>query len=238
MHLPLKFLPRVSQQVAELIGGGVLIGMGIVFLMNYLPDSSPAPNESFGAWLAAHRGLFPFLALSTGIILGGLYWLTVAVINIAGGSPFAYIVVDRFGITHRSFWSERRYAWKNLGPVSAYHAPVWQARRGQRRYWIIADTVGDAEDAGGGGILSSLFFGRPIASLRIPAATYVANGFLSTSLGLAAGDAAGWLETLRQIARNDLLDREAIPPLPDCFRQPIALDDAVADRERAAPTRM
>jgi len=62
--------------------------------------------------------------------------------------------------------------------------------------------------------------------LRIPANVYLGGGMLIGSLELSTGDAARWLEDLRQRARNGGLDGADIPPPPDTFRPPIEIEEA------------
>ncbi|HVY98771.1 MAG TPA: hypothetical protein VHA35_04675 [Dongiaceae bacterium] len=214
MHLPLKFLPRKSQQLAELVGALIMIGFGIVFFSQYASPEDLQRYGGFGAWLRANTVEIPFLLGSIALLLAALGWLAVAVINLAGGSPFDYLIVDRTGITYRTFWRESRFAWDELGPFQAVRVSAWQGRGSQRRHWIVAD---GAEGA-----------------LRIPSSTYLRGAYLAGSLDLSSGDAAGWLEELRQLARIGRLETEDLPPPPAVFRPPIAID-TTAQTAQAAP---
>lgn len=232
MRLPLKFLPRMSQLVADVVGAGVMLGIGLEFFSNYAAPSDFARQGGFTAWLHADALQIPFLLGSIVLLLLGLAWFTVAVINLVSGSPFNYLVVDRFGITYRNFWRENRYSWKDLGPVRALNVSSWQGRSSQRRHWIIADTLGT--EAGGG---HGPFWFNPEGTLRIPAAVYLGGGILIGTLDLATNDAAGWLEELRQLARTDRLDPEDVSPPPSAFRAPVAVDTAASDAHAAPPER-
>jgi hypothetical protein len=215
MRLPLKFLPRKSQQLAELVGALILIGFGIAFFAQYAAPDDLARYPGFGAWLHDNVVTIPFLLGSIALLLAALGWCAVAVINLVSGSPFNYLIVDPAGITYRNFWRESRFLWPELGPFQAIRVSSWQGRSSQRRHWVVAETAGRA--------------------LRIPAAAYLRGAFLGT-LDLSANDAAGWLEELRQLARIGRLQTEELPPPPDAFRAPIEIDSAGPDAH-AAPSR-
>jgi hypothetical protein len=217
MRLPLKFLPRISQLVADVIGGVILLGFGLVFFSQYASPSDLERYHGFGEWLHANPLDLPFLLSSVALLLLGLGWLAVTVMNLVSGSPFNYLIVDRAGITYRNFWRENHYPWKSLGPVQSLKLSSWQGRSSQRRHWIAADASG-AETVGVGP-----FWANPTDTLRIPASVYLGGGFLIGTLDLATDDAAGWLEELRQLARNGHLEAEDIPPPPANFRTPIAI---------------
>ncbi|HVM85888.1 MAG TPA: hypothetical protein VMW18_18485 [Candidatus Binatia bacterium] len=218
MRLPLKFLPRRSNQIAEVVGSLIVIGFSLVMLNNYLPQSA-ATNEvgSFGAWLHGDARGLPFLGLSILLFLAALGWLTVALINLFSGSPFRYFIVDRQGISHRTFWHDRRYSWRDLDPIQSYVRPFWRSRGNEQRYWIV----------------EGLPPYRAGAGLRIRATDYLGSGWLSGTMALSTDEAANWLESLRQLARQDRLEPDDIPPPPEAFRAPIELERGV-DSVRAA----
>ncbi len=218
MRLPLKFRPLTRQLVADVIGAAVMIGFGLVFFGNYASPEGLRRYASLGAWLEANRIELPFMLGSIVLLLSGLGWFTVALINLVADSPFNHLIVDRQGITYRNFWRENRYSWKDLGPVHSFRTSAWQGRSSQRRCWIVADTLGT--EAGGG---SHAFWSNPAGSLRIPATVYLGGGWLVGGGELAAHDAAGWLEELRQLARSDRLEADDVPPPPAGFRPPIEI---------------
>jgi hypothetical protein len=224
MRLPLKFLPRQSQQLVDVIGAAVILVFGLSLVIDYLPTGSPAAGRNFVDWLGG-AGALPFLAISILCFLFALAWSAVALVNLFGGSPFEHLIVDRFGLTHRTFWREKRYSWKELEPIGALEIGLLRARSTQRRHWIV-------EQGTRGG-------------LRIAAADYLGS-FWRGGLGLATGEAANWLENLRQLARADQLDPDDIPPPPAAFRPPIEIvyagedddvprEDPVAAALRARP---
>lgn len=229
MRLPLKFLPRMGQLVGDVIGSAMILGIGVLFFSDYASPSDFDRYGGLGPWLRANPLQVPFLLASIALLLFGLAWVTVAVINLVSGSPFNYLIVDRQGVTYRNFWRENRYSWKDLGRVQALNLSSWQGRSSQRRHWIIADTLGT--EAGGG---NRPFWSNPEGTLRIPAALYLGGGMLIGSLDLSTNDAAGWLEELRQLARNDRLDGE-IPAPPSAFRPPVGIDTGTADGQAAPP---
>jgi hypothetical protein len=216
MRLPLKFLPRKSQLILDVIGSLILLGFGGDFFSQYAAPSNFARYDGFRDWLRANPLDFPFMLCSIALLLIGLAWFTVAIINLASNSPFNYLIVDRVGITYRNFWRENRYAWKNLGPIEALLLSAWQGRSSQRRHWIVADAT-DAEFTGGFGP----FWSNPPDTLRIPASVYLGGGMLIGTLDLATNDAAAWLEEVRRLARDGKLDGDELPPPPSCFRAPI-----------------
>jgi hypothetical protein len=221
MRLPLKFRPRLSQLIMEVAGAAVMTGIGGYYLYNFAPPAELHQYPNFFAWVKSAPLKLPFLLMATVFFLSALAWLTVALINLLGGSPFNYIVVDRQGISYRNFWGDKRFSWKDLGPIRPLQFSVWRARGQQLRFWITADTLG-AEEArrsfdwwrwgGSSGV-----------NLRIPAATYLSGGWLVGSLALATDSAAGWLEELRQAAKIDRLEAEISDP-PYNFRSPIELE--------------
>lgn len=223
MRLPLKFKPRKSQLIADLAGAAVMFIVGLAFFSNYASPGDLGHYPSFVDWLRANAIQVPFMLGSIGLLLFGLAWLVVAAINLFGDSPFNYLLLDRQGLTHRNFWGESRYSWKDLGRIEPLRISAWQSKSSQRRNWIVAETLGTE---GGGG---SMAFWSNSGRLRIPASAYVGGGMLIGTLELATADAAGWLEELRQMARADRLIDEDIPPLPDCFTPPIEVEYAGYD---------
>src|SRR3569833_2074745 len=115
MRLPLKFLPKVSQRVADAVGAAILLWFGFSFFSSYASPADLQRYNGFGDWLDNNLSVLPFLIVSIFLLLAGLGWLTVAVLNLAMGSPFNYLIVDLSGITYRNFWRENRYPWKELG---------------------------------------------------------------------------------------------------------------------------
>ena len=218
MRLPLKFLPCRSSQIGEVLGAAVILGFGLVMMNNYLPPP-PTTNDgnSFGTWLHGDPRSLPFLGLSVLLVLAALGWVTVALVNLFGGSPFRYVIVDRHGITHRTFWHERRYSWKDLDPIQSYVRPFWRSRGNEQRYWIV----------------EGLPPYRAGAGLRIRATDYLGSGWLSGTMALSTDEAANWLESLRQLARQDRLEPDDIPAPPEAFRAPIELAGGI-DPVRAA----
>lgn len=221
MHLPLKFLPRMSQLIADVAGSGILLAFGIAFFSQYASPGDLDRYDGFTDWLRANPVDLPFLLVSIALLLFGLAWLAVAAINLVSGSPFNYLIVDRDGITYRNFWRENRYAWQDLGPIQPVRLSAWQGRSSQRRHWIVSDGFGSATIHSAG-----WFWSNPDDTLRIPAAVYLGGGMLIGSLDLATSDAAGWLEELRVMAREGHLDTADLPEPPSVFREPVAIDTA------------
>src|SRR5262245_11791313 len=106
MRLPLKFLPKVSQRIADAVGAGILFAFGLDFFSDYASPAQFQRYNGFGDWLSNNLGQLPFLICSIALLLAGLAWLTVAILNLAMGSPFNYVIVDETGITYRNFWRE------------------------------------------------------------------------------------------------------------------------------------
>jgi len=221
MQLPVKILPRVSQQV------GLVIGMAFALATSCMLGLSILHGQFLAGHQPGRMGWFLIGAVST-LFLFSLGGLTVAVINLFGGSPFEHLVIDRQGITRQTVLGARRFSWKDLGPFHSYRTSMFRPRGSELKWWIIADTQGAIE-----GGASGLWPLSGAASLRIPAMTYLWQGFLVGSMALVTEDAAGWLEQLRQLARFDRFDAEDIPDPPDAFRTPIAFDYAAAETRDA-----
>jgi hypothetical protein len=220
MRLPLKFLPRMSQLIADVVGGAIMLGFGLAFFSDYAAPADIDRYNGFLGWLRVNWADLPFMLASILLLLFGLAWLTVAVINLASNSPFNHLIVDRTGITYRNFWRENRYPWANLGLIQPLRFSAWQGRSSQRRNWIVADASGEDKVYG-----SAPFWSNPTDTLRIPANVYLGGGLMIGTLELATSDAARWLEELRQRARDGGLDTD-IPPPPGAFRAPIEIDAA------------
>jgi len=221
MRLPLKFRPRISQLIIEVIGAVILTVMGAYYIYNFASPEDLRQYPNLFAWARSSAVKLPFLLIAVVFFLSSLGLLTVAVINLFGGSPFNYIVVDKHGISYRNFWGEKRFSWKDLGPIQSLQFSIWRARGQQLRFWIAADTLGTAE---AGGRLDLWRWGGPSGpNLRIPAATYLGGGWLVGSLALAVDSAASWLEELRVEARADRLDTAEISDPPYNFRTPVEL---------------
>ena len=207
MRLPLKFLPWPSQQIAEVAAAVFITLFSLALVINYLPDQ-PAAGQGFDAWFAVNRLMLLFLAITVALFLAGLGWIAVTVINLTSGSPFKYLVVDRFGITHRVFLSEKRYSWKDLETIKAHRVSLWRARSNEQRYWIVES-----------------HYSNP-GGMKISAGDFVGSGWLFGNIALATEDTANWLESLRLLARADRLEPDDIPPPPSALRAPIEIDYA------------
>jgi hypothetical protein len=217
MQLPVKILPRMGQQIGFILGMSFTLATSCMLGLSIL----------HGQFLAGHHpGRIGWFLIGAACILFlfSLAGLTVGVINLFGGSPFEHLVIDRQGITRQTVFGARRFSWKDLGPFHSYRTSMFRPRGSELKWWIIADTHGAIE----GGATGLWPLSGP-ASLRIPAMTYLWQGFLVGSLALVTEEAAGWLEQLRQLARFDHFEAEDIPEPPDAFRTPIALDFAAAE---------
>jgi hypothetical protein len=210
MRLPVKFLPKQSQHLGNVVGAVIVIMMGLAFMSSYLPDRTAAENMnmSFGEWLGLSGVRIPFLLVTIIVLLFGLVALTVALINLLGGSPFNYVIVDRFGIQNRTFFGETRFSWKDLGPIRPLRRSVLQAMGLDRRFWIVSDTFSGEGRMDGRRALSSF-------NLKIPVASYLGSTWLGGNIGPAMEATAVWLETLRKLAREESLTSETAPDAPE-----------------------
>ena len=73
--------------VCSLAETTLLLAVGVAFYHVQLPDQP-------GRWLTF---AWVFLLGSAALFLTGLGWVTVALLNLLGGSPFNYFIVDRHG---------------------------------------------------------------------------------------------------------------------------------------------
>jgi hypothetical protein len=193
MRLPLTFIPRRGQQVTDVVAALVLSLIALSFVLSYTPAAGPKPGEGFVQWLGGGAAV-GFIVMSTALFVGALGWVAVAILNLATDSPFKYLRIDRFGITHRSFWREKRYSWKELEPIAAQTIGLLRARTSRQRYWIVEQDVRHA-------------------GMRIPAGDY-----LDGALDRATEAAAQWLESLRGLACADRLEPDDFPPPPPVLR--------------------
>jgi len=225
MRLPAKFIPQHNQRIASVIGSVGMTVVGLLFMTTYLPSGAPEKGESFGAWLSGGNGvqLF-FLLVSIGMVLFGLAALAVTLIDLVSGSPFNNVTVDRFGVHNRSFFAERHVSFKDLGPIRPLRLGTL---RGSRRYWIVSDTFSGEERSD---------FRRPLSSftLRINATAYLGTGWFSAGVNESIDAAAAWLESLRQLARNDRLESQNAPDAPEPLGPGIAIGNP-APEMKAAP---
>jgi hypothetical protein len=228
MHLPAKFLPKPSQHIGNAVGALAIIVIGLAFMASYLPEREAAANLSFGEWIGTTGVRLPFLLVTIVVLLFGLTALTVALVNLLGGSPYNYLIVDRFGIQTRTFFRETRFSWKELGPIRSLRLSAARAYGLDRRFWIVSDTFsGEARvDAR-----------RPLSTfnLRIPVTAYLGSSWLGGNVGSAMDATAAWLESLRKLAREEALDPEDAPDAPEELGSglPVAKPAAAA----AAPAR-
>jgi hypothetical protein len=209
MQLPVKFVPKQSQHLGNVVGAAIIILFGLAFMSSYLPDRTAAENVNltFGEWLGFSGVRLPFLLIAIAVLLFGLSALTISLINMLSGSPYSHFIVDRFGIQVRTLFSESRYSWKDLGPIRPLRRSVLQAFGLDRRFWIVSDTFsGEGRNDAR----------RPLSSftLRIPATSYLGSSWLGGHVGPAMDATAAWLESLRKLAREESLDSDAAPDAP------------------------
>ncbi|WP_395018216.1 hypothetical protein [Dongia sp.] len=231
MKLPVKFVPKQSQHLGNVIGAVIMILFGLVFMTSYLPDRTAAENinMSFGEWLGLTGVRLPFLLITVAMLLFGLVALALSLLNMTGGSPHSHFIVDRFGIQVRGFFGETRLSWKDLGPIRPFRRTALQAMGLDRRFWIVSDTF-----SGEGRVDTRRAFSS--FTLRIPVTAYVGSSWLG-NVAPAMESAAAWLETLRKLAREDALDPDNAPDAPEELGSGQPVDRAV-DRsasQQAAP---
>jgi hypothetical protein len=229
MHLPAKFIPQHSQRIGNVVGAVAIIVVGFLFMTNYLPDGAPRPGEAFMEWVAGDSGAqFAFLLMTIAMVLFGLAGLTVALLDLMGGSPFNYLIVDRFGIRNRSIFTDRHVSWKDLGPIRVLRLSPVRALGISRRFWIVSDTYSGEERSD---------FRRPLSSftLRIPAGAYLASNWFASGVEPAAQATAAWLESLRQLARDDGLEAENAPDAPEVLAPVVPRDSTLALTAPEAP---
>jgi hypothetical protein len=207
MRLPVKYIPQQSQRAASVVGALIFAVFGFAMLNSYLPIRAPAKGESFMQWLASDQTEFPLLLLAMAILLSGLAVLSITLIDLLSGSPFHFLIVDRFGIRLHGLFGEKSLSWKDLGPIRPFRlGPL----KGSRRYWIVSDTFSGEDRNDVRRQLSSF-------TLRIPATPYLGRGWFSGGVAESMETAAAWLEALRKLAREEALDPENAPQAPPAF---------------------
>jgi hypothetical protein len=210
MQLPVKYVPKQSHHLGNVVGAAIIILFGLIFMSSYLPDRAAVESAkmSFGEWLGLTGIRLPFLLVTIVVLLFGLVALAVSLINMLGGSPYSYFIVDRFGIQLRTFFGETRLSWKDLGPIRPLRRTVLQAFSLDRRFWIVSDTFSGEIRTDTRRALSSF-------TLRIPVASYLGSSWLGGNIAPAMDATAAWLESLRKLAREDSLDPENAPDAPE-----------------------
>jgi len=208
MRLPVKLLPKQGQHIGNAIGAAAIIFMGLWFMVSYLPERPAEGSLSFDEWASTSGAQIPFLVIAIVVLLFGLAALTVALVNLLSGSPFNYLIVDRFGIRTRTFFGETQVSWKELGPIRPLRLSVMRAYGLDRRFWIVSDTFS------GEGRNDSQ---RPLATftLRIPVASYLGSSWLGGNVAPAMDATAAWLESLRKLAREETLNPDDAPDAPE-----------------------
>jgi hypothetical protein len=165
------------------------------------------------------------------VLLFGLVALTIALLNLLGGSPYSHLIVDRFGIQTRTLFGETRYSWKELGPIRPMRLGLMRAYGLDRRFWIVSDTFS------GEGRRDAR---RPLSTfnLRIPVASYLGSSWLGGNIGPDMEATAAWLESLRKLAREEALDPDEVPDPPDALGpgQPFDKPAAPPPAETPPPT--
>jgi hypothetical protein len=227
MQLPAKFLPKPAQHIGNAVGAAVIIVFGLVFMSNYLPDSTAAGKLTFREWLHESGVRLPFLILASLVPLFGLTALTVALLNLLGGSPFNYLIVDRFGIRSRTFFGETHFSWMELGPIRPMRLGILRAFGLDRRFWIVSDTFsGEAR----------IDTRRPLSTfnLRIPVAAYLGSSWLGGDVGPAMDATASWLESLRKLAREEALNPDNAPDAPEELGPGLAVEKPAVGEATAA----
>jgi hypothetical protein len=209
MQLPVKFAPKQSHHLGNVVGAVVIILMGLAFMMSYLPDRTVAENANltFGEWLGFSGVRLPFLLITIAVLLFGLVALTISLINMLSGSPYNHFIVDRFGIQTRTLFSENRYSWKDLGPIRPLRRSVLQAFSLDRRFWIVSDTFSGEGRNDTRRAISSF-------TLRIPVASYLGSSWMG-NIAPAMDATAAWLESLRKLAREENLKSDTAPDAPE-----------------------
>ena len=215
MRLPAKFLPKQSQQIGNVIGAAAITFLGLTFMMGYLPQSAVQKGQSFGQWLTGNGTQLPFLLPTFAMFLFGLGALAVALIDLLSGSPFNHLIVDRLGIRTRTLFGENYLSWKELGPIRILRLNPLQAFGLSRRFWIVSDTFS-------GETRSDIRRALKTFNFRFSASFYLGNNWFGSGVEPAAEATAAWLETLRQLAREERLESEDAPDAPEALGPGVA----------------
>jgi hypothetical protein len=223
MQLPVKFVPKQSHHLGNVVGAVIIILMGLAFMTSYLPDRAAAENASltFGEWLGFNGVRLPFLLITIAVMLFGLVALAISLINMLSGSPYSHFIVDRFGIQSRTLFSENRYSWKDLGPIRPLRRSALQALSLDRRFWIVSDTFSGEARNDTRRAFSSF-------TLRIPVTSYLGSSWFSGNIVPAMEATAAWLESLRKLAREENLNPENAPDAPDELGRGLPLEQPAA----------
>src|SRR5689334_3943915 len=86
MQLPVKYVPKQSHHLGNVIGAAIIILFGLIFMSSYLPDRAAVESAkmSFGEWLGLTGVRLPFLLVTIAVLLFGLVALAVSLINMLG----------------------------------------------------------------------------------------------------------------------------------------------------------
>ena len=221
MRLPVKFLPKQGQHIGNAVGAVIIILFGLAFMSSYLPSGGAAGNLTFGEWLEANGVELPFLVLASLVPLFGLAALTVALLNLFGGSPFNHLIVDRFGIRSRTFFGEKQFSWKELGPIRPLRLSALRAFGLDRRFWIVSDTFSGEGRRDAHRALSSF-------NMRIPVTAYLGSAWLGGNVAPAMDETAAWLESLRKLAHAEALNPDDVPDAPDVLGPGLPIEKPIA----------
>jgi uncharacterized membrane protein YhdT len=229
MRLPAKFLPKQSQHIGNAVGALAIVVMGFWVMASYLPEKRPEGHVSFGEWLRTSGVQIPFLVVAIAVVLFGLVALAIALVNLTGGSPFSHFTVDRFGLRIRTFFGERQFSWKELGPIRPMRLSVMRAYGLDRRFWIVSDTFSGEQ---------RIDTHRPLSTfnLRIPVTSYLGSSWLGGNVGPAMDATAEWLESLRKLAHAESLDPDNVPEAPEALGPGLPVERPAVDTTAAPPT--
>jgi hypothetical protein len=205
IQLPIRLLPRKGHQLGLIGFFGVFLGFSI-FWMGGASGILDLDNGDIhipppGGWAASTFGLFglPFAIVGIGGIGG-------AVLRMLPNSPYSHIEINADGLLVRSLFTQTRHAWRDL-PAFETLEHKRRAKNGVRISWYTVAMEGAALEPG---MERGASHQREV--LRIDADSYGArNGEQD------AADLAGWLNHLRDLARDNQLSPSEIVQVPENF---------------------
>ena len=205
LQLPIRLIPHKGGQIGQLLLGVFMIGFSIFWMGGALEvfDLNYGFIRPLTWQLIQERPMALFGLIVTAV---GLYSLVRAILRMLPDSPYDHILIFSDGLVIRRFFSQRKFAWRDLPEFQTIEV-VKKGKTGTIHHYTVAVTS-EAPPLGGPRHAS---YGREV--VRIFAQEYGRRKSETDANALT-----DWLNTLREQAAEKGLGANAIIAIPDPFQ--------------------
>lgn len=205
VQLPIRLIPHKGGQVGQLLLGVFMIGFSIF----WMAGAFGVFDFDYGfirplTWAVIQER--PMALFGLLVTAAGLYGLVRAILRMLPDSPYDHILILSEGLVIRRFFSQRKFAWRDLPPFTTIEVVKSGKHKTIRHYTVAVQGEAPPADAPHGAS-----YGHEV--VRIYAQEY---GRRKSQVDADA--LTDWLNALRDQALNKSLGANDIIDIPEPFQ--------------------